>query len=395
MVKAPEGYSKTRPSHSGSSLGGIACFFGKQLLLAAAVLGLAASIHAKPLAVSRGCVLSSFGKQTLGNPPVTLDERVWNLKFSPDGEKLFAIADSVYQIDWRKKFQQVGWQIGPHENVSLIRGSFSPDGSMFATLSQGSEVHLHETRTGKDLLTLEHRAAGWIAVAWSADQEFIAFGGPREILIHHARTGAIFRKIPQGETDIIALAFSPDGKLLVAGNKSYDKTKSGIFLHRLDRDAPPIPLPGDGDRSSDLLFSFSPDSTNLAVFCNVDNRETLYLWDLKEQKIIRQEASGSIGNAITHSPDGSLLAACGLNNLEIRDTLNGREVFRHQQEGINEHYWSVAFSPDGKRSLSASKTVSNSSIPTHGSKSMPTRTSPRPSPRLPFPPMAATSSPAV
>ena len=37
-------------------------------------------------------------------------------------------------------------------------------------------------------------------------------------------------------------------------------------------------------------------------------------------------------NAITHSPDGTLIASCGLNRLEIRETLSGREVFRHEQD---------------------------------------------------------------
>lgn len=319
----------------------------RALFIAASTLGSISALPAEPSHPPADLVIRLFGGQTLGNPPITLDDRVWSMKFSPDGQQLFAITEQVYRIDWRKKIPQVIWQPRPRENETLVRGSFSPDGSMFARLNQGTKVILHDTSTGESLHTLEDRAAGSTAIAWMADQESIAFGGNKEIFIYDTRTGALVRKIPQGQSDIIALAVSPDGKLLVAANASDDKKPGSVLLHHLDRDAPPIALPGNSDRSSEMLFSFSPDSTNLAVQCNVDGRETLYLWDLKEQKIIREQPGFDTGNAITHSPDGSLLAACGLNNLEVRDTLTGREVFRHQQEGINEHYWSVAFSPDG------------------------------------------------
>ena len=49
------------------------------------------------------------GNQTLGHPPVTLDERVWAMKFSADGKELFAVTDNVTRIGWPSRQRQILW----------------------------------------------------------------------------------------------------------------------------------------------------------------------------------------------------------------------------------------------------------------------------------------------
>ena len=311
-----------------------------RFLIAIFVIASLTSSHAQPPPARFRAL---FGSQTLGNPPVALDERVWHMKFSPDGRSLFTVTDQIQVVDWQKKLPQVIWQ--PHENETLTRAFFSPDCSLFARLSQDDKVHVHETSTGKVLHTFDRRAPGSLAVAWAPDQELIAVGGHKQILIYQARSGELVREIPQGKSDVTAVAISPDGKLLVAANRSDDEGGDGLLLHHLDGQTPPIKLPGTADRSSECHLSFSPDSGTLAVFCRLDRRNTLYVWDLAAGRIVRQQNGGY--NAIVHSPDGNLLAACGLNNLQIWDARTGGEVFHHEGESINEHIWSIAFSPDG------------------------------------------------
>jgi len=45
----------------------------------------------------------SMDYQTLGHQPLTLDDRVWSMKFSADGKSLLAASDSICRIDWPLK----------------------------------------------------------------------------------------------------------------------------------------------------------------------------------------------------------------------------------------------------------------------------------------------------
>ncbi len=58
-----------------------------------------------------------------------------------------------------------------------------------------------------------------MVIAWSADNKLIAYGGNKRVMVHNARSGALVQEIPHGRTDVIAIDFSPDGMLLVAGSR--------------------------------------------------------------------------------------------------------------------------------------------------------------------------------
>lgn len=313
-----------------------------RFLMALSAVTWAAPVTAQPPCVAPIVIQGWSGFQTIGKPPVALDERVWHMRFSPDGTNLYTVTDRLHVVDWRKKLPQVIWQ--PAENETLMRAYFSPDCSLVARLNNGEKVVIHESATGKVLHTFE-RVDRSLAFAWAADSDLIAFAGNNQALICHARSGEIVRQIQQGESAIIALAFSPDGKLLIVANASADDKDRGIFLHHLDGSTPPVPLPGSAERSSECKLSFSPDSKTLAVCCNIGRREILYFWDVPEGRVISQQRGNY--NSISHSPGGDLLAACGLNNIQVFETESGKEVFHHQGESINEHVWSIAFSPNG------------------------------------------------
>lgn len=96
-------------------------------------------------------MLGSAETQILGKPPVTFNNRVWLIRFSPDGERIYTVTDQVCAVDWRKKIPQVIWEPGGDE--TLTRASFAPDCTLFARLNQGDKVHLQDASTGKVLHT--------------------------------------------------------------------------------------------------------------------------------------------------------------------------------------------------------------------------------------------------
>ncbi len=292
---------------------------------------------------STGIRLSGYPSiVTIGRPPVTLDERVWAMKFSADGKELFAVTDNISQIGWPSRQLRILWQ--PHGNETMTQATFSPDGTRFARSNNGNKVHVHETATGKLLHTFEGRDPRFTPTAWSPDGSRLAVGGNQGVVIHDLSPGNAAQHLSFGDADIAALDWSPDGRWIVAATEKPGERGGPIFLLLVDGSAPSILLPG----WRDAKFSFSPDSSVLAVATEEAKGSVIfYLWDVKAGKeFYRQRSSGY--NAIVHSPDGRFLAVSGLNSLQILDARTGREVCRHHADSINNHIWSVAFSPDGK-----------------------------------------------
>lgn len=289
---------------------------------------------------------------TLGRPTtLAFNQQIRAIRFSSDGKSLFTAADGIYRIEWPSKQRRQIWL--PRESA-LGSAVFSPDGSCFARASYGKEtqIHLHESATGKLLRSI---AAGTLksdnALAWSRDGESVAIGGLGEILIHRIDTGERIRRIPQGATAVNAVAWSPDGKWIAAANRNYAEDGLNlpdgktIVLLPLDGASPPVPLPGN--RGSE--FSFSPDSSILAVSCEEGQLDILYLWDVAAGQVLHtQKFGGGYGyHCLDHSPDGKWLAGGGRSCLSILDARTGEEAFLHEDEPTNTHLRRVAFSPGG------------------------------------------------
>lgn len=292
------------------------------------------------LATVQGGFQPSPGVATLGHPPVAFDERVWAMKFSVDGGTLFTVTNAIDRIDWRSKRREPVWQ--PHGGETLSRAVFSPDGTRFARSNQGDQVHVHETATGKLLHTFQGRTPAFHTAAWSPDGARLAFGSDHDVVIHDLATGRPVRRLAAGAFEVSVIEWSPDGRWLALGTEAADR-RGSVLLLPLEGEPRPLLLPG----GQNAVFSFSPDSTTLAVACEEAAREILYFWDIPQAREIRR-LSGHGPNAIVHSPDGRLLATCGLNSLRVFEAGTGREVCHRHADSINDHIWSLAFSPDGK-----------------------------------------------
>lgn len=101
---------------------------------------------------------------------------------------------------------------GPVESVQ-----FSPDSNHLATGGLDGTVHLWDTRTGEQLLTLA-ASAGICCLAFSPDGESIA-AGCQNGMIHlwNAVTGREIRQWSGGSGPVVTLSLSHDGQLLLSG----------------------------------------------------------------------------------------------------------------------------------------------------------------------------------
>ncbi len=128
------------------------------------------------------------------------------------------------------------------------------------------------------------------------------------------------------------------------------------MLHHLDGQSPPIRLPGNATRSSEMRLAFAPDSKSLAVLCNIDNRETLYLWGLVESKIIRHQGE-SINQhirSLAFSADGHTLAAGIENRIKLWDTRTWQQI--DPDPDLSTPVSALAFSHDGRHLITGLET---------------------------------------
>src|SRR5262249_32434720 len=114
----------------------------------------------------------------------------------------------------------------------ILAADFSPDGRTLAFGSQDGAIRLCEAARGKEVHVLRGEQVPVHAVAFSPDGKTLAAGAGNTVQLWDATTGKAVRTIkgqvvPPGNDrfrgirinpQISSLAFSPDGKVVAAGN---------------------------------------------------------------------------------------------------------------------------------------------------------------------------------
>lgn len=162
------------------------------------------------------------------------------------------------------------------------------------------------------------------------------------IVFWDVATAREVRRLQHAQNVISALAITPDGKKLAAGQGQivdlWDIASGKMLQHKVTNKG----------TISKLLFT--PDGKTLAI---ADGTPTITVWDIANNKQ-RHELKGHKGDVacIAISPDGKTLASGSWRDGHIRlwDLASGKEKFRfvaHEKD-----VYSVAFSPDGKTLVS-------------------------------------------
>jgi WD40 repeat protein len=182
-----------------------------------------------------------------------------------------------------------------------------------------------------------------VAVAFSPDGTLIVSGSEDKTLrLWDVKTGQTIGQPMQGhENGVTSVAFSPDGSRIVSG--SYDQT-----LRLWDaRTGQPIGPPIRGHEDSVTSVAFSPDGGRLA---SGGQDSVMRLWDAKTGRSIGQPLKGHDGPvlSIAFSPDGTrLVSGSDDNTLRLWDVKTGLPIGQ-PLKGHEERVTSVAFSSNGR-----------------------------------------------
>jgi WD40 repeat protein len=289
--------------------------------------GLAASLGAQTHVLDLESGRRALSVGDAEDPVVTMA-----LAFSPDGKLLAQGRGNAEDTGDVVLYDAVTGarrrHLRGHRN-SVHGLAFSPDSTRLASASHDKTVKVWDVASGKLLRTFEHpsRVHG---LAFSPDRRIASCGGDGSVRVWEPNTGKELLCLsgPRGgpgtfllgpdpwtaalsarvnSASLGAVAFSPDGRLLVAGS--------------------------------------------LAVL-PTNNRVTV--WDSHSGKQVRA-FTGHVGwvYGVAFSPDGRLVASGGADRtVRLWDPATGRAVLTLR--GHDATVFRVAFSPDGKRVASAS-----------------------------------------
>lgn len=218
--------------------------------------------------------------------------------------------------------------------------AISPDGKLLVVA--GSTLTLRSLPDGALIRSLASAISSAVAVTPDGKLLFAAIGD--DISVFSLPDGTLVRTLTDNGRGILALAVSPDGKLLASGSR----TKT-IKLWSVPDGALVETLPDDVGSVQGLVLVISPDS-NLLVCGSAEG--SIKLCSLPEGALIRTlQDHGQDVLALAVSPDGKLLVSGSRDNtIKLRSLPDGALV--KSLVGHRDTVSAVAIRPDGKQLLS-------------------------------------------
>jgi len=242
---------------------------------------------------------------------------------------------------------------------------WSPDGKTLAVVTKyesmmfgrkGSAVRLWDVEQGKDRQTVAESKEKGLAfgdVVFSGDGKMIAvtvsgfMQQPNGLVLQgvvkvwDARTLDLKQTLG-GTTQLVCLALSPDGKLVVGG----DPSKKAIKLWNAATGALERTL--STGKTQPWSLAFSPDGKTLVIGGQNDNHSgQVQLWDAQTWTLKHVSDQEHYVNQVAFSPDGKMVASCeGGELVQVLGAEKGKVI--HSLKGDRHWHRTVAFSLDGK-----------------------------------------------
>jgi DNA-binding beta-propeller fold protein YncE len=237
--------------------------------------------------------------------------------------------------------RQLAWTLDNAHAGTVRRLAVSPNGTQVLTAGYDGMVRLWDLASHKQLRRLYgHRSSNVHAVAFLPGNRAVSAGADKGLRVWDLSKGKQIDTWAGGET--YHLAVSIDGHRLLScgpnGPALVWDTAEGTVVHRLDV--------GGGGASNG---AFSRDG-RLAATVGADG--FVRVWDVAKGTEVIKFDKGRGGEGVAFSPDGKQLLAAQDKTLRLWDVPTGTDRLR--LEGHTQGVYAVAFSPDGRRAVSAS-----------------------------------------
>ncbi len=229
---------------------------------------------------------------------------------------------------------------GHTAGVSAI--ALAPDGQILTTRGDDSSVRLWDMASRHHVKLLGYRiGSGYFSgsLAFAPDGRTLAIASDSDRAVHLWDPAARRERasLPH-HTGLVALAFSPDGRLLATG--CHDGS-----VHLWDIDTRRDVCTLEGHTQGVIYVTFAPDGKTLA---SGSWDMTVRLWDVARRSAITtfRGHTGEV-KTLSFSPDGKTLASAGTDStVRLWDTVSKQGLTKLRGPCVT---LAVAFSPDGKR----------------------------------------------
>jgi WD40 repeat protein/serine/threonine protein kinase len=307
------------------------------------------------------------------------------LAFSPDGRRLASVGfDGAVRV-WNVAAQDPLALTGSGTTYPEVTGalSYSPDGCRLAWAGSAI-VHVWDTATGQEWLTLEGHTSEVHGLAYRRDGRQLASAGDKtarvwdaasgkELLVFRRHTGSVWcvaysadgRQIASAGHDqlvrvwdaasgaelftcrahtqaIFGVAYSPDGRRLASASRDatvrvWDATSGAALLT----------LKGHSDAV--IAVAWSPNGRRLA---SASADRTVRVWDVATgAQLLTLRGHSQVAYSVAYSADGERLISAGLDrSARIWDATSGQELLSLNSESrTGESGRRALFRPDGRQ----------------------------------------------
>ena len=263
---------------------------------------------------------------------IFLDDDVWDIAISPDGERLIS-GDSPIVHVWDRDRKTVATLDAGQD--TLFGFDYSPNGQMIAAVGANGTVQLWSP-TGELLQDLQglDDLQSW-GVSFSPDSQRLAAIGEDGSILVWMTNGELIHRF-EGNKDLgLRIAFSPDGQQLVTtkGSGTIQIFQAdGTLLHEIK-----------GHDSAVFGLSVSPDGQFFASSSS-DSTAKLWRWDGTLVRTFEGHTNAIFG--VDFSANGQILATASADNTVTLWSLEGEKIKTLYGHGPG--FKDVKFSPTGE-----------------------------------------------
>ncbi len=262
---------------------------------------------------------------------------VYSLAFSPNGNTLASGASDENVKLWDVAARTSFSTLPVKQPVTTV--AFSPDGSLVAAGTWFLRVKLWNATTGQEVDAFSDHRALVRGISFSPDGKTLASVSEDGAVVLRDLAAQTVTTIDGHSASVLRLAFSPDGATLASYNSSYG---SGIKIWDTTTRRKITTLRGH----SGLPISSISISNGGNTLASASGNKVI-LWDLDTNTDFAHLDHEDGPNAVSFSPDGTVLATGGwpgwVNLWNVRTQEQTTRV-----TGLSDAVKELEFSPDGK-----------------------------------------------